>query len=306
MSTRSEAPLYGAIEAGGTKFVCAIASGPEHILAETSFPTTTPTETFQRTVGFFRDQAALGRLAAVGIASFGPVDLDPASRTFGYITTTPKPGWAYADIRGEVQRALDVPTFIDTDVNGAALGESLWGAGRERNPLIYITVGTGIGGGLVFNGAPVHGLLHPEMGHMRLPHDLAADPFPGMCPYHGDCLEGMAAGPALAKRWGQPGQTLPPEHPAWDLEARYLALAIANLTFTIAPQVVILGGGVLGQAHLMDKIRRETERLINGYLQSPWLKPGLEEFIVRPGLGTRAGVLGAVALAMQGERAEAR
>ncbi len=305
MTTHDGAQLYGAIEAGGTKFVCAVASGPDNILAETSFPTTTPGETFARTIAFFRDQSALGRLAAVGIASFGPVDLDPSSQTFGYITTTPKPGWAYADIRGEIERALDALVFIDTDVNGAALGESLWGAGQGRDPLVYITVGTGIGGGLLFKGQPVHGLLHPEMGHMRLPHDLAADPFPGACPYHGDCLEGMAAGPALAKRWGQPGQTLPPDHPAWALEARYLALAVANLTFTLAPQIVILGGGVLDQPHLLDNIRRETERLINGYLQSPWLKPGLEAYIVRPGLGRRAGVLGAVALAMRGEGAAA-
>lgn len=302
MSTSDKAPLYGAIEAGGTKFVCAVAEGPDNLLAETSFPTTTPDETFERTVAFFREQAAAGQLTALGIASFGPVDLDPRSATFGYITTTPKPHWGYADIRGELQRALGVPACIDTDVNGAALAESLWGAGRGRDPLIYITVGTGVGGGLVVNGAPVHGLLHPEMGHMRVPHDLAADPFPGACPYHGDCLEGMAAGPALAKRWGQPGQTLPPEHPAWALEARYLALAVANLTFTVAPQAVILGGGVLDQPELLDRVRAETEQLLNGYLQSPWLKPGLTEYIMRPGLGRRAGVLGAVALAMQGAR----
>jgi fructokinase len=147
---------------------------------------------------------------------------------------------------------------------------------------------------------PVHGVQHPEMGHMYLPHDLAADPFPGACPYHGDCLEGLAAGPALAKRWGQPAESLPPGHPAWELEARYLGLALSNLTCTVAPQGIVLGGGVVEQPHLLELIRRETERRLNGYIQSPWLKPGLEDYILRAGLGRRAGVLGAIALAAQG------
>lgn len=306
MSAVDRTPLYGAIEAGGTKFVCAIAGGPENILEETSFPTAAPGETIARAVAFFLERTGDGKLVSLGIASFGPVDLNPLSTTYGYITTTPKAGWAHFDIRGALQHALGVAAYIDTDVNGAALAESLWGAGRGRDPLVYITVGTGIGGGLVVGGTPVHGLLHPEMGHMRVPHNTDADPFPGACPYHGDCLEGLAAGPALAKRWGRPGQTLPPDHEAWTLEARYLSLAVANLTFTLAPQAVILGGGVLDQPDLLDQIRRETEQLINGYVQSPWLTPGLGNYILRPGLGRRAGVLGAVALAMQGHSAEHR
>jgi fructokinase len=292
------APLYGGIEAGGTKFVCAVASGPGDVRAETTFPTTTPEETFGRAIRFFQEQARGETLAAIGIASFGPVDLDPDSPTYGYITTTPKPGWANVDFVGAMTRALHLPVFFDTDVNAAALGESVWGAGQGRDPLVYLTVGTGVGGGLLVGGRPVHGLQHPEMGHMYLPRDPAeVAAFGGACPYHGDCLEGLASGPAIAKRWGQPAQTLPPDHPAWDLEARTLAHALTNMIFTLAPQAIILGGGVAEQEHLLGKVRREVERLLRGYIQSPWLKPGLEGFIMRPGLGKRAGVLGAVALA---------
>jgi fructokinase len=294
------AALYGGIEAGGTKFVCAIGSGPDDVLAEASFPTTTPAETLERAVQFFRKAAGRKKLLAVGIASFGPLDLDPASATFGHITTTPKAGWLQVNIMGMIGDALRAPVFMDTDVNGAALAESLWGAGRGRDPLVYITVGTGIGGGLLCNGAPVHGLQHPEIGHIYLPHDTSLDPFPGSCPYHGDCLEGLAAGTALAERWGQPAESLPPEHEAWDLEAHYLGLALSNLTCTVAPQAIVVGGGVLEQPHLLDRIRRETERRLNAYIQSPWLKPGLKEYIVGAGLGRRAGVLGAIALAAQG------
>lgn len=292
--------LYGGIEAGGTKFVCAIASGPDEMLAEASFPTTAPAETLGRAVQFFREQTFVRRPASIGIASFGPLDLGRNSATFGYITTTPKIGWAYSDILGAVQDGVGVPAFIDTDVNGAALAESLWGAGQGRDPLIYITVGTGIGGGLLCKGVPVHGLQHPEMGHMYVPHDRSVDPFPGACPYHGDCLEGLASGPAIAKHWGQPAETLPPDHPAWEFEARYLGYALSNLTCIVAPQAIILGGGVLDQPHLLDLIRRETERQLNRYIQSPWLKPGLGDYILRPQLGSRAGVLGAIALAMRG------
>jgi fructokinase len=293
--------LYGGIEAGGTKFVCAIASGPDDVRAETSFPTTTPGETFGRAIRFFREEARGEPLAALGIASFGPVDLDPASNTYGYITTTPKPGWANVDFAGAMSAALGLPVFFDTDVNAAALGEYVWGAGRGCDPLIYLTVGTGVGGGLLVGGKPVHGLQHPEMGHMYLPRDPEeVARFAGACPYHGDCLEGLASGPAIARRWGQPAQTLPEDHPAWTLEARTLALALTNMIFTLAPQIIILGGGVAEQAHLLAKVRAEVERLLRGYIQSPRLKPGLADYIVRPGLGRRAGVLGAIALAQQG------
>lgn len=295
------ATLYGGIEAGGTKFVCAVASGPDDVRAETTFPTTTPAETFGRAIRFFKEAAGGEPLAGLGIASFGPVDLDPASPTYGYITTTPKPGWGNTDFVGALRAALGLPVFFDTDVNAAALGEQTWGAGQGRDPLVYLTVGTGVGGGLLVAGRPVHGLLHPEMGHMRLPRDpQEVALFGGACPYHGDCLEGLASGPAIARRWGQPAQTLPPEHPAWDLEAGYLAHALTNMIVTVAPRMIILGGGVAEQEHLLGKVRGAVERLLNGYIRSPWLKPGLAEYIVRPGLGRRAGVLGAVALARAG------
>ena len=184
--------LYGGIEAGGTKFVCAVGSGPDDIRAQTQFPTTTPGETLARAIDFFRAQPP--NLAAIGIASFGPVDPNPASPTFGYITTTPKPGWAQTDFAGAIRRALDLPVGFDTDVNGAALAEYRWGAAQGLDTFIYLTIGTGLGGGGLINGCPMHGLIHPEMGHIRLPHDWEADPFPGTCPYHGDCLEGLAAG----------------------------------------------------------------------------------------------------------------
>lgn len=293
------AALYGGIEAGGTKFVCALGAGPDDVVAETTFPTTTPGETLDKAIRFFRERTAGKKLLAIGVGSFGPVDPNPRSSTFGYITTTPKPGWANFNIVGELKDALNVPVAFDTDVNAAALGEGLWGAGRSRDPLVYITVGTGIGGGLLCGGVPVHGLLHPEFGHMYLPHDLMADPFPGACPFHGDCLEGLAAGPALQKRWGQRGEMLAPDHPAWKLEAHYLALALSNLIFTVAPQIIILGGGVTDQPGLLDMIRGETEELLKAYIRSPWLKPGLEDYIVRPGLGRRAGVLGSIALALR-------
>jgi fructokinase len=198
-------PLWGGIEAGGTKTVCAIGTGPEDLRAEVRFPTTTPAETIQQVIQFFREQAREEPLAAVGIASFGPLDLDPQSPRFGYITSTPKPGWACTDLAESVGQSLGTPVGFDTDVNAAALGEHQWGAARGLDDFVYLTVGTGIGGGAMVNGRLTHGLSHPEMGHIRIPHDRALDPFEGSCPYHGDCLEGLASGPALEARWGQPG-----------------------------------------------------------------------------------------------------
>jgi len=295
--------LYGGIEAGGTKFVCAVGTGPDDLRAEVRFPTTTPQETIRRALDFFREQQArLGEaLRAVGIASFGPVDPNPNSPTFGHITSTPKPGWQNVDLAGEICRGLNVPVGFDTDVNGAALAEGLWGAARGLDTFIYITVGTGIGGGGMVGGRLIHGMLHPEMGHVRIPHDQQADPFAGTCPYHGDCLEGLACGPAIEARWGARPETLPPDHPAWALEAHYLALALANFICTLSPQRIILGGGVMRQHHLFPRIRAEVPALLNGYIQA---RPILDEeemqaYIVPPALGARAGVLGAIALARQ-------
>jgi fructokinase len=277
--------LVGGVEAGGTKFVCAVGRDRE-IVAETRIATTSPAETLAAALAFFRRQ---GSLAALGIASFGPIDLDERSPTHGFITTTPKPGWAHTDVAGPLRRALGVPIAFDTDVNAAALAEQRWGAARGARSVVYVTVGTGIGGGAVVYGRPVHGLAHPEMGHARIPHDRAADPFAGACPHHGDCWEGLAAAPALAARWGAPPQSLPDDHPAWDLEAHYLALGLTNIVLTLSPERLVLGGGVLARTGLLPRVRINVQRLIGGYVPSGE--------IVAPMLGEHSGVLGALALA---------
>lgn len=289
--------LFGGIEAGGTKFVCAVGTGPEDIREEVRFPTTTPAETIGRCLEFFRAWQKKANLAAVGISSFGPADVDPRSPTFGYVTKTTKPGWSDTDFAGRLGRELGLPVGFDTDVNGAAVGEHRWGAAQGLDTFIYLTVGTGIGGGGLVNGKPIHGLVHSEMGHIRIPHDRAADPYPGYCPFHGDCFEGLAAGPAIQGRWGQPGDALPADHPAWELEAHYLALGLTNLICTLSPQRVIVGGGVMQQAHLLPRVRRKVLELLNGYVQSPAILERIHEYIVPPGLGSRSGVLGAMALA---------
>ncbi len=290
--------LCGGIEAGGTKFVCMIGSGPQDVQAEEAFATTSPAETLRRAVDFFRQQAPGQSLSGVGVASFGPVDLDPASPTYGYITTTPKPGWARTDVVGVLHEALDVPVLFDTDVNCAAYAEYRWGAAQGLDPSIYLTVGTGIGGGIVSRGRPLHGLVHPEVGHMLIPHDREMDPFPGACPFHGDCFEGLASGPALAKRWGRRAETLPDQHPAWDLEAHYIALAVANLVLTHSPRRVVIGGGVMQRRGLLPLVRAKVQRFLNGYVQSTLIVQGIDRYIVPPALGSRAGVLGAIALAL--------
>ena len=288
--------LYGAVEAGGTKFVCLVAGSPQEIRDEVRFPTTTPQATVEQAIQFFSRYRS--ELAAIGIACFGPVDPDPASPSYGMITATPKAGWSYYDIVGAFQQGLDLPVGFDTDVNGAALGEWRWGAGQGLDSFLYLTIGTGIGGGGLVNGKLMHGLIHPEMGHMRLPHDFQADPFPGACPFHGDCLEGLANGPALEKRWGARAETFPADHPAWALEANYLALAMANLICTLSPKRIILGGGVMEQPQLFPLIHARTVELLNGYVRSPAVLEGISEYIVPPGLGNRAGALGALALAL--------
>ena len=292
--------LYGGIEAGGTKFVCMVARSPQVIVAEARFPTTAPAETIQCVLDFFTPYARQGRLAGVGIGSFGPVDLAPGSETYGHITTTPKPGWAHTDLCGAVRQALGVPVMVDTDVNAAAFGEQYWVAeNRDLDPLLYVTVGTGIGLGAIVNGRPVHGLVHPEAGHSLIPHDWQADPFAGVCPYHGDCWEGLASGPAIARRWGQPAESLPPDHPAWDLEANYIGLALTNLIFSFSPRRIVLGGGVLHQPGLYAAVRRKVQQRSNGYLQSSAIQDSIDGYIVAPALGYRSGVLGAIALAIE-------
>jgi fructokinase len=293
------ANLYGGIEAGGTKFVCAVGTGPDDIRTETRFPTTTPVETINHAIDFFQHYQQKEPLTAIGIASFGPVDPNPNSPTFGYITSTPKPGWTNTDFAGKVQRALNLPVSFDTDVNGAALGEYCWGAAQGLDNFIYLTIGTGIGGGGLINGQLMHGLIHPEMGHIFVPHDKEADPYAGFCPYHADCLEGLTTGPALEDRWGQPAETLPADHPAWDLEAHYLALALVNFICTLSPQRIAMGGGVMEQPQLLPLIRRKVQSLLNGYVQAVDILDGIDDYIVAPRLGGRVGVLGAIALAKQ-------
>jgi fructokinase len=298
-------PLYGAVEAGGTKFICLVASDPDHEVDRARFDTTTPAETLGRVVQFFQQAASVhGRLAGIGIGSFGPVDLHRDSSTFGHITATPKPNWSNTDLLGPLRQVLDVPMGFDTDVNAAALGEHRWGAAQALDTFIYMTIGTGIGGGGMLGGRLMHGLIHPEMGHMRLPRDPAIDPFTGACPFHGDCLEGLASGPAIAARWDKTADQLADDHPAWQLEADYLAKAVANLVCTLSPQRVILGGGVMQQSFLLPMIRERTVHLLNSYVRSPAIMDHIESYIVSPGLGPNAGIMGSLALAMDAARAE--
>jgi fructokinase len=283
------------VETGGSKVLCAVGTGADDVHAELRIPTGEPAVTLARAVAFLREQPTA--VAAVGIASFGPVDLDPRSPTFGFITTTPKPAWAHTDVAGPFRTALGVPVGFDTDVNGAALGEHRWGAARGVDPLVYVTVGTGIGGGGIVNGRLLHGLVHPEMGHLRLPHDRVADPFPGACPYHGDCLDGLASGRALRERWGAPAETLPADHPAWTLEADYLALGLVSVIGVLSPKRIVVGGGVMQQPTLLPRVRRRVVELLAGYVRAREIVEDVENYIVPPALGARAGVVGALALA---------
>lgn len=290
--------LLGGVELGGTKCVAVAGTGPGDVRAQVRVPTTSPGETLDALVQFFgAQQRAHGPLAALGIGSFGPVDLDPDSSRFGWITSTPKPGWANTDVAGVFRSALGVPVAFDTDVNAAAIGEWRHGAGQGLDALLYLTVGTGIGGGAVVHGRPLHGLVHPEMGHVRVPHDGVADPFHGVCPFHDDCLEGLASGTAIAARWEQPAEALPPAHPAWALEARYLALALQGFVCTLSPRRIVMGGGVMSTPGLRQLVRRELAALLNGYVRAPAILHDMDQYVVAPALGDRSGVAGALELA---------
>lgn len=286
--------LHGGVETGGTWCVCAIGTGPEEIHSQEQFRTTDPEHTLERIIEFFRRGPSV---EAVGIGSFGPVDLDPRSPTWGCVTSTPKPGWRNVALAPVVRERLGVPVAFDHDVGVAALGEHHWGAGREARALCYLTVGTGIGAGLMIDGEPWHGLIHPEVGHLRIPHPQERDPFPGSCPMHGDCWEGLACGPAIERRWGTPASELPDEHPAWELEADYLALGILSIVFVFSPDRIVVGGGVMERGGLLGMVRVRLRELIAGYLQTPLLGQDIDSFLVPPALGDRAGVLGAIALA---------
>lgn len=288
---------YGAVEAGGTKVLCLVGSGPDDIRRMARIPTGEPGPTLAAVVEFFRTAIAAGEeVAAIGVGSFGPLELRREAPAFGRILQTPKAGWSGVDVIGPLRDRLGLPVGLETDVNAAALGEGRWGAARGCRSFVYVTVGTGIGGGAVLDGRLVGGLGHPEMGHLAVPR-LAGDTFRGTCRYHRDCWEGFACGPALAARFGRPPEELTGEAlaAAVRLEAAYLALGLRALTYTLAPERIVLGGGVAELPGLLEAVRDELRRSLAGY-------PGLAEhvgetFVVRPGLGSRAGVLGALVVA---------
>jgi fructokinase len=285
----------GGIEAGGTHWNCAIAArddGAELTRVET-FPTTTPAETISRAARFF---AAEPGLEALGVGLFGPVEVRRDSPRWGTILTTPKPGWENVDVAAALADALEVPIALDTDVNAAAVGEWRHGAARGLDTFVYVTVGTGIGGGVFANGRPVHGLLHPEVGHMMVPHDRARDPFEGCCPFHGDCLEGLASGTAMRARWGRPAEELT-DPAAWELEAEYLALGLANVVLVLAAERIVLGGGVGRAPGLIERVRTRLRDVLAGYVDAPQLTSDIDAYLVAPGLGPRSGLVGAIELA---------
>lgn len=291
-------PPVGAVEAGGTKVVCAVGTSPDDVRAEVVIATTTPAETLRHVMDFF---LAHGAIAAIGIGSFGPLDLDRRSPGFGSITNTPKPGWADTMVV-DALAPLGVPIAIDTDVNAAALGEHRWGALRGVTTGVYVTVGTGIGGGGVANGHVMRGLVHPEMGHVLVPHDRIRDPFRGVCPFHGDCLEGLASGVALRERWGAAPETLPPDHPAWELEAHYLGLGLAAIVTILSPERIVMGGGVARAPGLLPRVRTKLADHLGGYVRARAVSNAEAGYVVPPELGDRAGVVGAMALALDAIR----
>jgi fructokinase len=279
--------VFGGIETGGSKWECAIGTSPHDLRATATIPTTTPEATIGEAVAFFERE---GPIDALGIGSFGPIDKKPESPTWGYITSTPKPGWANTDVAQEIRRRLSVPVAFDTDVNAAALGEHRWGAARGLDTFCYITVGTGIGGGGMTHGALLDGLVHPEFGHMRIPHDLARDPFAGVCPFHGDCWEGLASGRAIEARSGSADAD-------WELQAHYLALGLVSVICILSPERIVVGGGVMTHTGLITLVQREVRALMNGYLDAPAIQDRIEDYVTLPALAPRSGVLGAIALA---------
>jgi fructokinase len=259
-------------------------------------PTTSPDEALEQVIAYFRRQAFSAPIVAVGIASFGPIDRDLSSPSYGFVTNTPKSGWRNTDVVGCVRSALGVPVAWDTDVNGAALAESRWGAGRGLKSLVYVTIGTGIGGGAVYDGTIARGTGHPEMGHVIVER-IEGDDFPGVCLSHTNCIEGMASGRAVAGRVGHQPEALANDHPVWDLEVKYLAQGLRTITYVLAPDVIVLGGGVMRQPMLLPKVRAQLVVINNGYVDLPHMNAGIDRYVVAPVLGTRSGVIGALALA---------
>jgi len=281
------------IEAGGTKFVIGIGNENGEIIIRETYPTLTPKETIDQCKAFILKHQP----DAVGIASFGPINLDRKSETYGYITSTPKPGWANTALVSEIQSIFKGPIGFDTDVNGAALGESIWGKGKDVTSCLYLTIGTGIGGGYVENNQCLHGLLHPEMGHILIQRH-PEDTYAGICPYHGSCFEGLASGPSIEARYQTSANNLPSDHFAWKIEANYIAQALVNYILILSPKKIVLGGGIMHQSHLFPMIRNEVKLLLKNYIQHPYILECDENYITSPGLGDNSGLLGAFALAI--------
>lgn len=281
----------GGIEAGGTKMVCAVGDEKGELFERVTIPTRQPEETFEEMIRYFSDK----QIEALGIGCFGPVDLNRSSATYGFITSTPKPGWENTDVVGRFQKALSVPVGFDTDVNGAILGEVMLGAAKGCENAIYITVGTGIGVGVYVNGGLLHGLVHPEGGHILLAKH-PKDTYSGKCPYHGCCFEGLASGPAIEERWGKKAELLADEMNVWELESYYIAQAITNYILTYSPQKIILWGGVMHQNQLFEQIRAKVPELLRGYIQHPAVTEKIADYIVPPALGDNPGILGAIQL----------
>ena len=287
---------YGSLEAGGTKMVCAIGDEQGNILERVSIPTLAPENTMPAILDFFKSK----NISALGIGCFGPVDLDKKSPTYGYITTTPKLAWKNYDIVGVCEKELGVPVGFDTDVNGSALGEATWGCTKDLDNSIYITVGTGIGVGVIIDRKPYHGMLHPEGGHIFLARHPQDPMERGVCPYHELCLEGLASGPSIQARWGKPGVELADRKEVWELEAYYLAQAICSYIMILSPERIIIGGGVAHQEQMMPMIRAEVKRQMGGYIAAKGMQD-LDNHIVLPSLNDNQGILGALKLAMDAE-----
>jgi fructokinase len=285
--------IIAGIEAGGTKFVCGVGTDQGEVLERVSFPTTTPNETIAHATNYLLSIRNQLPWQCVGLASFGPIDLRHNSPTYSYITSTPKLAWQQVNIVGLLEQALGTQVYFDTDVNAAALAEQRWGATQGKESVVYITVGTGIGGGALVNGKLVHGILHPEMGHMPI---RSMSGFQGICPFHKSCLEGLASGPAMQARWGVPAEELPPDHPAWQEEADHLAQGLVSIITILSPGIIVLGGGVMNQAHLLPLVRQAVQDLLNGYIAVPEITKHIDQYIVPAGLGSNAGLLGAMAL----------
>ncbi|MDF1752681.1 MAG: ROK family protein [Verrucomicrobiales bacterium] len=293
---------FGAIESGGTKVICGWSDEHGNILEQCRIPTTTPLEVINEVISFFLSVSDSGSIRpdGVGIGTFGPVNLQKDSSHYGTILKTPKPGWEGANLVNPIRTLFPgTRVVIDTDVNAAALGEMRWGAAQDISDLVYFTIGTGIGCGVISNGNPLHGLVHPEVGHLRIPRsDEDRRSFKGICPFHDDCLEGIASGPAMQARWVEPASELPANHQAWDYEADALAWACVNMIVTVSPRRIIIGGGVSQARWLFPKIREKVVTRLNGYVDVPEITEQIEDFIVPPQLGQDAGLKGAIALVL--------